>query len=457
DIDAVTRFSSTAVVQLWGNTILVVGAVAISAFIEWRAAIVIGLTVSAAVATMLVFRRLAVPFWDDEREVQSSLYGDVEERLGGLEDLRANGAGRWAEHRLHEHSSRWWWAARRAAVRGDGALAGAGVVFAAGTVLTLAVGAWQARAGVISVGSVLAVVRFSQLVSDPIWKVSEQLAEAQKAIAGTRRAARLLSERSAMAEPAAPRSLPDGPLSVELSDVTFGYGTGQAVLADVDLRIEAGTQLGIVGRTGSGKTSIGRLVARLWDTEKGAVRVGGLDVRDVAQDQLRNRIGMVTQDVELFRATVRDNLTLFGSTEAADVDIVSALEQVGLDNWLASLPAGLDEHVDGADDLSAGEAQLLAFARVLLTEPSVVILDEASSRLDPATEARLDTATRLLLDGRTAIIIAHRLSTLDRVDQICVLDRGRVIEHGPRDELAADPDSRFHELLRAGRAIEEAV
>lgn len=455
DVDAVTRFSSTAVLQLLGNAFLVVGAIAISAFIEWRAAIVIGVTVAAAVATMIHFRRSAIPLWDDEREIQSHLYGDIEERLGGLEDLRANRAGAWAEHRLHQHSSRWWHAARRAALRGDGALTGAGAVFAAGTVATLAVGAWQARSGAVSVGAVLALVRFSQLVSDPIWKVSEQLAEAQKAVAGTRRAARLLATRSPLADPAEPCEVPAGALSVELRNVTFGYGTRHPVLTEVDLRLGAGRHLGIVGRTGSGKTTIGRLVGRLWDTEQGAVLVGGIDVRDLPQRDLRRRIGIVTQDVELFRASVRDNLTLFGSVDADDATVWSALEQIGLGPWLTTLPDGLDQHIDGDADLSAGESQLLAFARLLLADPSLVILDEASSRLDPATEAQLDRATELLLADRTAIIIAHRLATLDRVDEICVLDHGRVAEHGERAVLAGDPTSRFHDLLAAGRAIEE--
>lgn len=457
DVEAVTRFSSTAVLQLLGNAVLVVGVIVVAAFIEWRAAIVIALTVAAAVAVMVHFRRIAVPFWDDEREIQSNLYGDLEERLGGLEDLRSNGAGTWAEHRLHQHSARWWKAARRAALRGDGALTGAGAVFAAGTVATLGLGAWQARSGALSVGAVVALVRFSQLVSDPIWKVSEQLAEAQKAVAGTRRAARLLDTTSPLADPPEPSALPAGALSVELRGVTFGYGTGHPTLDDVDLAIAAGRHLGVVGRTGSGKTTIGRLVGRLWDVEAGAVLVGGVDVRDVAQTDLRGRIGIVTQDVELFRTTVRDNLTLFGAVDAGDDQLHAALQQVGLDRWLASLPDGLDQHVEGDADLSAGESQLLAFARVLLSNPSVVILDEASSRLDPATEERLDAATDLLLRGRTAIIIAHRLATLDRVDDICVVERGRVVEHGPRALLAADPASRFHELLQAGRAIEEVA
>ncbi len=456
DIDAVTRFSSTAVLQLLGNAILVVGVLVISAVIDWRASVLIGVTIAAALAVMVKLRRIAVPFYDDEREVQAKLYGDVEERLGGLEDLRANGAGRWAEHRLHEHSAGWWRTARRAAIRGDGSISIAGAVFAAGSASILAFGVWSARHGELSVGAVLTLLRFSQLVSDPLWRVAEQLAEAQKAIAGTRRAARLLATRTSLVDgDGAP--LPAGPLAVELRAVTFGYGTGQPVLDAVDLLIPAGTTLGVVGRTGSGKTTIGRLVARLWDTEQGTVLVGAADVRSLQQAELRHRIGIVTQEVELFRASLRDNLTVFATVGATDAHLEAALAQVGMGGWLASLPEGLDQHLDGDTELSAGEGQLLAFARVLLANPDVVILDEASSRLDPHTEARLTEATDRLLAGRTAIIIAHRLATLDRVDRICVMDHGRVVEHGDRSRLAADPTSRFHQLLAAGRAPEEVA
>ena len=454
DIDAVTRFASTAVLQLAGNTILVAGVLVISAVIDWRASLLIAITVGIAVVVLIRMRRIAVPYYDEEREVQSHLYGDLEERLGGLEDIRANGAGPWAVHKLHEHSAGWWRTARRAAARGDGGLTLAGGVFAAGSVGVLALSAWQCRQGELSVGSVLALLRFSQMVSDPLWRVAEQLAEAQKAIAGTRRAARLLAEESALPD-GTRDDLPDGPPAIAFDGVSFGYGTGTDVLRDVSFSLPAGTSVGVVGRTGSGKTTIGRLVARLWDTEAGTVSVGGVDVRELTLRGLRSRIGIVTQEVEVFRATVRDNLTVFGTLDADDDAVTAALDTVGLGDWFGSLEHGLDQHLEGDTELSAGEGQLLAFARLLLADPGVVILDEASSRLDPDTETRLIAATDRLLAGRTAIIIAHRLSTLDRVDQILVLDHGRLVEHGQRAVLAEDPESRFHHLLATSRAAQE--
>ncbi len=460
DIDALTRFSSTAVLQLAGNALMVVGTVIVAGIIDWRAGLLVLASSAVATTVLIVFRQAAVPHWDDEREVQSQLYGDLEERLGGLEDLRANGAGGWALHRLHHHSAGWWRTARRAALWGDGSIAGASLAFAAGSVLTLTLGVWLHGQGELSIGAVVALFQFSQTVSEPLWQVSEQLAEMQKAAAGTRRAARLLSARSALPDAGAgvdggpdgqPRAhLPPGPLSVDFDGVSLAYGDDPAVLHDIDLHVAAGRTLGVVGRTGSGKTSLGRLLVRLWDPTVGTVRLGGVDLPQVPPADLRHRAAVVTQEVELFRASLRDNVTLFGAVDASDAQLVGALDDVGLGAWRRSLPHGLDTELQGDGDLSAGQAQLLAFARVLLADPGLVVLDEASSRLDPHTESLLARATLRLVEGRTAVVIAHRLATLDNADEIVVLDRGRIVEHGDRDVLAGDPASRYAQLRHAG-------
>jgi ABC-type multidrug transport system fused ATPase/permease subunit len=237
------------------------------------------------------------------------------------------------------------------------------------------------------------------------------------------------------------------------------------VLHDLTFTLTPGTTLGLLGRTGSGKTTISRLLFRLYDPSAGAVRVGGVDLRAARRDDLRARVGMVTQDVQLFRATVRDNVTFFDGS-VPDARIVAAMEDLGLGDWLRQLPEGLDTVLGagGGAGVSAGEAQLLAFTRVFLKDPGLVLLDEASSRLDPATERLIDRAVERLLgwDGagrggrRTAIIIAHRLGTIQRADQVMILEHGRVAEYRARAALAADPTSRFAALLRTGLEHERA-
>jgi ABC-type multidrug transport system fused ATPase/permease subunit len=459
DVEAMAVFFAGMAVRIAGNVTLIGGMLVVAAVIDPWTGLVLTATAGAGTAVMVRLRLAAVEAREAEREVNAQLYGDLEERLGGLEDLRANGAGGYAVHRLLGHSHRWWHAARRASLRGDGAYAAAAVVFAVGSAATLGTGILLQQRGVITVGAVLTLYRYADMLRRPLEEIAEQLKEFQKAMAGARRAATLLATEPAVADgPLDARALPAGALTVELDGVTFTYDADDVAavpaLRGVTLRLAAGAHLGLVGRTGSGKSTIGRLLARIWDVPRsaGAVRLGGVDVRDLTLDALRSRVAVVSQDVELFRASVRDNLTLFGARPADDARLRAVLDQVGLAGWLAAQPDGLDTRLAGAQGLSAGEGQLLAFARAFLADPSVVILDEASSRLDPATERRIAVATAALLAGRTAVVIAHRLDTLDAVDEIAVVDRGHVVEHGRRADLAGDPTSRYAHLRRAALA-----
>lgn len=466
DIEAVTKFASAAVLQVVGNIAVLVAVGGVALVIEWRAGLVLLITVAVALGVLVRVRSFAVPYHDAEREVLGRLYGDLEERLGGLEDIRANGAGPWAVDRLHRSSARWWRAARQASLRGEGGYASTGITFALGTAVTLGVAAVLAGNGQVTLGTVLVLFRFVQMVQAPLERIGEQLSEFQKAVAGVRRAARLLGTPVAIV--GGDQELPPGPLAVDLHGVTLRYagtpgtepsrsGAGtedhdpRLALRDVELHLTPGTSLGIVGRTGSGKTSLGRLLARFWDPSDGSVRVGGVDLRQADAASLRQRVAVVTQEVEVLRATLRDNLTLFGSVDADDARLAAAVADVGLDGWLAELPEGLSTVLDGTARLSGGEAQLLAFARVLLADPGLVVLDEATSRLDPATEARVQAATRRLREGRTLVVIAHRLATIRDLDEVCVVDDGRIVEHDGRAVLAADPSSRYARLVDAAR------
>ncbi len=470
DIEAVTKFASTAVLEVVGNAAVLLTVAGVALVVEWQAGLVLLATVGIAVSVLLRLRTTAVPAHDHEREVLGRLYGDLEERLGGLEDIRANGAGPWAVDRLHRGSARWWRASRRASLRGDGGYAGTGITFALGTAATVGVAAVLAARGQVTLGTVLVLFRFVQMVQSPLERIGEQLSEFQKAVAGIRRAARLLGTPIGIVGGTTP--LPDGALAVDLDAVDLRYDIDRrddaargddvrsearahddlprAALLGVDLHLAPGASLGLVGRTGSGKTSLGRLLARFWDPTAGTVRVGDVDLRSVETASLRHRVAVVTQEVEVLRSSLRDNLTLLGAVPADDARLRAALVDVGLDRWATTLPDGLDTLLDGNARLSGGEAQLLAFARVLLADPGLVILDEATSRLDPATEARVQAATRRLTEGRTLVVIAHRLTTIGRLDEVAVLDDGRVVEHGPRAVLADDPSSRFARLVAAG-------
>jgi ATP-binding cassette subfamily B protein len=318
-------------------------------------------------------------------------------------------------------------------------------------VASLAAGAWLYRTSAVSLGTVFLLFQYTALLRRPLELIADQLQRVQEAVAGVSRAAELLRLPRRVTGGGA-RPLPPGPLEVVLDGVSFAYEGGSEALRDVSLRLAPGTVLGVVGRTGSGKTTLGRLLVRLADPTAGTVGVGGADLRSARIEDVRARIGFVPQEVHLFGASLRDNLTLFGAHPAGDGELAGALDGLGLGPWWRALPDGLDTMLtSGGTGASAGEAQLVAFARVFLRDPGLVVLDEASSRIDPVTQARVQRAMDHLLAGRTAAVIAHRLSTLDRADQVLVLEDGLVVEHGGRPALAIDPSTWFARMLGAER------
>jgi len=451
DVAQMSAFFSQFIVKVLGNAVLLAGILALLYRADWRVGAVYTIFTGSA---LFILRRLiesAVPYWREARQTSAVLLGFLEERLSGTEDIRASGAVPYVMRRLYEALRNQLEKSRRAWLRGTMMWATTAGLLAVGNAIAFGMGAYLFHRGVITLGTVYLFFGYTEMLRRPLEQITRQMQDLQRASAGVTRVGDLLALESATQDGAG--RLTSGPLAVEVDSVSFGYVEGDPVLEDISLRLDPGRVLGLLGRTGSGKTTIGRLFVRFYDPTAGAVRLGGTDIRDVPLADLRRRVGLVTQDVQLFHAPVRDNLTFFDPT-ISDARIMEVLDALGLVEWIYSLPQGLDTHI-GPRSLSAGEAQLLAFARVFFKDPGLVILDEASSRLDPATEHLVERAVGALLRGRTAIIIAHRLATVQRADEIMILDAGRVVECGPRAALAADPASRFASLLRTG--LEEVL
>jgi ATP-binding cassette subfamily B protein len=249
-------------------------------------------------------------------------------------------------------------------------------------------------------------------------------------------------------EPDGGDDLPDGPLGLELRDLTFAYAEGTFALQGVDLTVPAGETIALVGRTGSGKSTLAALMSRAVEPERGSVFLGGADVRDLDLQKLRGAVGVVTQRTEIIAGTLAENIALFADVPRADIE--AAVRELGLTDWTAGLPDGLDTLLGpGGTKLSAGEEQLVAFARLLVRDVQLVVLDEATARMDPLTEARVVAASDRLLTGRTGVLIAHRLGTIERAGLVAVLDHGRVVQQGRRAVLARKPGP-FRSLLEAG-------
>jgi ABC-type multidrug transport system fused ATPase/permease subunit len=325
------------------------------------------------------------------------------------------------------------------------------VVVVAGTALGVA--------GDLSVGKLLAFLFLVQLFTGPVQQATEVLNELQNAVAGWRRVLGIIDTPVQVADPG-PRGVPSprGPAAVELRGVGFAYPEGPPVLHEVDLHLPAGRSVAVVGATGSGKTTIAKLVTRLMDPTDGAVLLDGTDLRTVRTEDLRRRVVMVPQEGFLFDATLAENLVYGLRTDdgaaaptpaEAEPLLRAALAELGLSDWVAELPSGLDTPVgQRGEALSAGERQLVALTRAYLADADLLVLDEATSAVDPATEVRIARALDSLTSGRSTVTIAHRLSTAEAADLVVVVDAGRVVEHGPHDDLVAQ-DGVYASMHRA--------
>ncbi len=450
DTTRLNTLLSTLLPQLLVNVLLMLGAMIAFFGIDWRA----GLLVSALLpVALLIVRGLQGPIqraYTKEREASSQLYGFVEERLAGTEDVRANGAVGHVMRRFFAASDEWGRHNIRAHVLNSMAWAGPSGVNALISVAVVALGVWLASIGSLTLGAVLALFRYTEVLSRPWFQLGRQIQDLMQAGASASRLRALAALAPGIAHTGT-HTLPARALAVTLDHVTFQYADGvDPVLSDISLQLQPGRVLGLLGRTGSGKTSLTRLLTRLYEQNSGGILLDGVPLAAILPASLRERVAVVSQEVQVFSASVRDNVSLFdpGVNDAA---LWRALGLVGLEDWARALPQQLNTVLSaGSSGLSAGQAQLLAFARAFVREPGLVIMDEASSRLDPATEQQLERAVDQLLRGRTAIIIAHRLGTVQRADDILVLDGGRVAEFGEREALAADVNSQYYALLNLG-------
>ena len=457
DINTLATFLSEFSIDLLASLLLIIG-ILVTFFVKhWILGIAFTTFTLLAIVVIYLLRNFSVKFWEKQRQTSADLYGSIEESLSAIEDIRANKGVDNAMRKFFHYSKKGCRAFRKSLIRDQFFVMAIWSIIAIINTLVFAPSIPLLNTGIITLGTIFLIQMFAGILLMPIFRITRQMQNLQQAGASLDRINKLYQNETKIRDLGSLKLLP-GPLEIEFDKLSFAYNKNDYVLNDISFKLESGKTLGIVGHTGSGKTTISRLLFRLYDTKPkdGSIRLNEMNIKDIALEDIRDKISYVTQSVELFQASVRDNVTLFDN-RIPDEKIVQIISDVGLENWLEKLPEGLDTVISSSEyGISAGEAQLLALARVFIKKPNLVVLDEASSRLDPITEGLLELAIEKLLVNRTGIIVAHRLATLDKVDDILIIEKGHIIEHGSRTELVNNPDSQFYHLMQTGE-IEELL
>lgn len=457
DIDQISQFVVFGGILFVVSVGQVVVATVVMAVYSWQLTLVVWLCFAPLFASLRYFQRKLSRAYGIVRAQVAHMLAAIAEPVVGAAVVRAYAVEGRTQHRIDTAVDRY----RRAATKAQGYTA---VTFSLGGVSAglanagvIIVGVWLGLAGDISAGEILAFAFLVTLFVGPVQMGTQILTDAQNAIAGWRRVIGLLDTPADLTEPEGGGvELPRGAVDVEFDAVDFAYGDGPLVLDDIRLRIPAGRRVAVVGETGSGKSTIAKLLTRIADPTAGAIRLDGHDLREVRGSSLRRRVVLVPQEGFLFDDTVMANLR-YGDPEATAGDVVAAAAQIGLDDWLSDLPGGLETRVgQRGESLSAGERQLVALLRAQMADPDLLVLDEATSAVDPALEVRISRALERLMSQRTSVTIAHRLSTAAAADEVIVVDAGRVVQQGAHADLVDRPGpyARMYASWVAQRASE---
>jgi ATP-binding cassette, subfamily B, bacterial len=465
DVDALNQLVTDGIVTLFQSGMTLIGVVVILLFLDVPLALVVFLTFPLLAIASIVFRIVAAGAYRITRERIAEVTAYLQETLSGIRVVRSFGQEPRHVARMAELNEANRAANMKTVYLNASYFPAVELLSAIGTAAILLYGGYRALDGDVEIGVLIAFVGYLQQFFDPIQSLSQLYTTYQQGMAALDKIFDLLDTEPDLVD--APGAKDPGRLrgEIELDQVWFSYvppgedveqEEGDWALRDVSIQVPAGETLALVGETGAGKSTFAKLIARFYDPQRGIVRVDGHDLRELSSHCLRSQFGIVPQEAFLFSGTVRDNIA-FGRPDASDEEIQAAAAAVGADAFIHGLPAGYDTEVgERGVALSAGQRQMLAFARALLAEPRILILDEATSNVDVRTERTIEAGLERLLAGRTAIVIAHRLSTIRGADRIAVLEHGKIVESGTHDELIS-AGGRYSRLYGTWAEVSEAA
>jgi ABC-type multidrug transport system fused ATPase/permease subunit len=437
DVDALDQLVTDGVTTLVQNTLLLVGSAAVLFWLDWRLALATLSVIPAMAVATAIFRIRSSRAYRSVRERLGLVTATLAEDIAGMRVVQSF-TRESARRRNFEEVNAHYRAANQQTVVTNGLyFPFVDFLSAVATAVVLGYGGYLLAGGELTVGTLFAFILYVSNFFDPVQQLSQLYNTFLAAVAALDKIMDVLDEEPEVRDRPGAFELSRIEGHVELRDLRFGYGEGPEVLHGINLDVPAGTTVALVGHTGAGKSTIAKLLARFYDPRDGSITVDGTDLRDVTQESLRRQLGIVPQEGFLFAGSVRDNIA-FGRPDATNAQIRAAASAVGAHEFVMRLEDGYETDVqERGTRLSLGQRQLVAFARALLADPRILILDEATSSVDIGTERKIETALRTLLAGRTAFVIAHRLSTIRGADLIVVLEHGKIVEQGSHDELLA--------------------
>ncbi len=456
DTQTISSFLGAGLNRVIGDLLSLIGIVVVMLLLSWQLALASFLVLPIMwVVTVRFSSRARTAFRQTRREL-GRVNAELEENIAGMKEVQAFSRERVSQERFSEINAR-----NRDVNVGANAITSAfnpAVDFLSTLSMAIVIGygAYLVVTGQISVGVIVSFLLYVQRFFEPVRSISQTWTLAQSALAGAERIFNLLDEPVEMEDAPDAKPMPQIAGHVTFDNVTFGYNPNKPVLFDIDLDAQPGQTIALVGPTGAGKTSIVNLLMRFYDPQEGQVLVDGIDIRTVQRASLRKQMGMVLQEAFLFSGTIADNIR-FGKADATMDEIINAAKLVNADEFIRALPEGYDTPIlERGANLSQGQKQLIAFARAVITQPRILILDEATSSVDTRTEAMIQDALARLLKGRTSFVVAHRLSTIRNADIVLVMMHGRVVEHGNHDQLMAERGV-YYDLVSKQTGAEQAA